>query len=422
MSHPNSLPPPQPTAAVTSALHRRRWWFVPIVFATLALSLVVLSLHIGRWPGGERFAGLDFYDYYFAAKMWRMGLNPYDTVIADRMVTEAHLPMMQGAYYLYPPWFAVAIAPFTLFAPTVAWALWSLCSMLCLQSALRLLNAKILPCITALMLMVTPTVFAFFVGQVNHEILLLLALAWSFRVKRPALAGVFLGIAGAIKLSPLLLLLAMSPQRRRVAMVSAVSTVGVLFLGGELLVPGGMLRWIGETLPHVNAMGPARAHLLNQGIPALVARTFLRNPWTTPIVELSVPTASKIATILNVLLLVGVSLRCLWLSKHRPNETWRQWAALITTSILISPLAWEGTYAIMVMAVLLVAPRVRAWVLGTVISAWISLRLLDSFPSSERVANWVRYCPPVSSVALLSAVLLLVVSLSNVGHKRRLSR
>lgn len=391
------------------------------MFATLALSLVVLSLHVGKWPGGEKFAGLDFYDYYFAAKMWRMGLNPYDTVIADRMVTEAHLPMMQGAYYLYPPWFAVAVTPFTWLPPTIAWALWSLCSMLCLQSALQLLRARIQPCITALMLMVTPTVFAFFVGQVNHEILLLFALAWSCRVKRPALAGVFLGIAGAIKLSPLLLLLAIAPQRRRVAVVSALCTVGVLFAAGGMLVPNGMQRWLGETLPHVNAMGPVRAHLLNQGIPALVARTFLPNQWTTPVMTLSVSTASKIAGILNALLLVIVSLRCLWLSKHRPHETWRQWAALITTSILISPLAWEGTYAIMVMPVLLVAPRVRAWVLGAVISAWISLRLLDSFPGSERVANLVRYFPPASSVAFLSAVLLLVVSLTGFANRSRIS-
>jgi hypothetical protein len=367
----------------------------------------MLVVHARVVPAVDAYAGVDFYDYYFAARAWRAGASPYDSAANQGLARDARVPSIAGSDYLYPPWFAVALGPLTVLPPRAAFALWTLASLLALGLALHHLRARRLPWMTAAVLLMPPTLFSLAVGQVNHLLLALLACAWAFRARKPGLAGALIGVAGAIKLAPLLVLLACPRRHRMAAARGAAGAFAVALIGGEVLAPGELRRWAFEALPRATVFSADRAHPVNQGVQALLARTFVSNAWTSPLVVLPTHVVGVVAALVAVLVVALVGFRALSLVARGRGETWRAWASLVTVSVLASPLAWEGTFALLAMPILLAARRVDARLLGGSVALFVLQRALDGFAHAPGAFPLLQRIPIVTSLGLVSGCVLL---------------
>ncbi len=410
---PDSSPPSMPPVAehtrttTTSVTRVPPAPFALFVLLSLVLAAVVTSVHLLRWPGSTVFSGLDFYDFYFAGVAVRRGASPYDATLADALARQASVAVRPGSDFIYPPWFALAIAPLTVLSPRVAFAVWSVGLFVAYCATLWLLGARHRPWLAALLIGATPSVFCFFVGQINHYVLLAVALAWALRRTRPWASGALIGAAAAVKLAPFIVLLAMPRAQRGRAWAGALAALLVAAAVGLVALPGESTRWFTEVLPKTNALTADSAHFLNQGIAGFFARSLLENTWTRPWVALaprSVATLSLLARLVFVAATCGFAL---FVTQRRPAHGWRAWSALVIASVLASPLAWEGTHVMIVFALMLSAGRVHRAITASVFVTYCAQRAIDLTIRSPSTAELVRTSTLVSSCATWACLLLL---------------
>lgn len=402
------MPPiAEPTRTTTSVTRVSPAPFALFVLLSLVLAAVVTSVHALRWPGSAEFSGLDFYDFYFAGVAVRRGASPYDVALAESLAREASVAFRPGSDFIYPPWFALAIAPLTVLSPRAAFAVWSVGLFVAYCATLWLLGARHRPWLAALLVGATPSVFCFFVGQINHYVLLTVALAWTLRRTRPWASGALIGAAAAVKLAPFIVLFAMPRAQRGRAWLGAIVALTLAAAVGALALPGESTRWFTEVLPKTNALTAESAHFLNQGIAGFFARSLLENTWTTAWTALA-PRA--VATLSLCARLAFVSATCafaLFVTQRRPTHGWRAWSALVIASVLASPLAWEGTHVMIVFALMLSAGRVHRAITAFVFVTYCLERAIDLTIRSPSTAELVRTSTLVSSCAVWACLLLL---------------
>jgi hypothetical protein len=393
------------------------------IFCLLALTLVavVTSVHLGRWPGSAEFAGLDFYDYYFAGVAVRRGASPYDVALAESLARQAGVALRVGSDFIYPPWFAAAMTLFTALSPRAAFALWSCGLFASLMATLWLLRARSGPWLTVALVAATPSVFCFFVGQVNHYVLLLVTAAWTLRRSRPIVAGALLGWAGAIKLAPLVLLAAACRRERARTWLGAGVVLTLCALMGAVALPGENTRWLTRVLPATGVLTAETAHFLNQGIAGFFARTLLANEWTTPWITPPLATVRALSSLTRLALVAMAALFALWIGQRRPEESWRAWSALVAVSVLVSPLAWEGTHVMVLFSLALSAGRVPKWLTMAVFALWAIERAIDLFARAPAVAAAVRSYTIVSSCLVWTTLALLVAIVAPVARRQRVA-
>ncbi len=212
--------------------------------------LVLLAWEL-LWKGiipGWRFLNSDFANYYVVARLLREGYGLdriYDWVWLQRV--KDHLDVGVGQSVVgfagLTPFSALPVLPLTLWSVTTAKRLWLLINMVLLGTSAGMVGRA-----TSLgrrrawllcLLLVVPLRTSFLDGQMHILVLLLLVMAYGFesRGRRDA-CGVCLGIAGALKVYPLLFGFYFLWKRRwrEVGVIAAVA------LGAGLLC-GVMMGW-----------------------------------------------------------------------------------------------------------------------------------------------------------------------------------
>lgn len=385
-----------------------RWaWGAALV---VLVGLGVL-LAVGRPAPIERYGLVDFYDYYFAAHAVVHGDDPYDSALADERATAVGAPTLPGSHYVYAPWFAAILAPLTAWSAHTAGLLWYGLGALALLSALHELarwsGGRWGPLIGVLF---PGSLVALFVGQVNPIVLALLVSAWRWREHRPALAGGALGLVVAVKLTPILLLAPCVRWRRWRLLIGVAAAVAVCTVVGELAVPGGTWRYISSVAPGAGEMRSDLAHPSNQGVAGTVLRTLAPNVWTTPPVAAPHAVWPAVAA-LSLLVLLAFA----WQVRRARDER-ATWAIAITAMVLVSPLAWEALFVLLLFPLAVLATT-RPRLAGGCIALTIAQRAMDDFAHAPGDHPWLQSVPLLASLGAIAATLL-YVSLLRAGGGR----
>lgn len=373
--------------------------------AALGLLGYGLFLAMNDAPPVRAYAHVDFYDYYFAADAVRGGADPYDATACDARAAAARVPVIPRSDYIYPAWFAAALVPLTSLPPRAAAALWFAVS----AGLLLVTLARLLPFEqrgwAAAGILFPPALFSLFVGQVNVVLLALVAVAWRRRDDRPALAGLALGLAAAIKLSPVLLLaLALWRGRRRLATAAATTLLGCLIVG-ELASPGSTWTYATQVLPSISTLSARHAHPVNQSLAAFFLRHLTPNQWTDPWWR-----APQLAAPLSWLAIAALAAAIPLVTRNRPSGKQREaaeWGATICLMVIASPLAWESTFTLLLLPFALAlgggGPR---WGIAGSWGLIAAQRGLDDFANHPEVHPFLASVPAASSLALLGALVL----------------
>ncbi len=381
-----------------------------LLWAVLAACLTMfgMTLFTSGAAAVRDFAHLDFYDYWLAARALLVGQSPYDGAWADAMATTEGLPFVQGSNYIYAPWLAVVLRPLAMMDPSIAAGLWFALSAVTMMVIVVRTTADsqwaALP-----LLLFPPVLFSLFVGQINLLLLGAVVAGFALRERRPALAGVLFALAAATKVGPVLLLAVMAAHRRWRLLGAALGTLALLAVVGIVGAPGATTTWIDTVLPSTMAMAPHHGHPANQSVYALLIRMCAPNQWTTPWVHAPalVPWLARgVAVAMLALLALRIGRRA---SEGRQSEPVDA-ASAITAIVILSPLSWESSYA------LLLAPLLWLWrrtqLRPALVGAWLLVaaqRGLDDFANHPENHPLLSAAPPLSALALLGAVVVFAV-------------
>jgi len=291
--------------------------------------------------------GYDFEAYAGAARRFINGERLYDAGASAA-----------GGFgiYLYPPPFAVAIAPLLLLPDAVARWVWVLAMGCCLPLGANLMPVRRdvrwkIVCLGALS---WPFLYSVKLGQVGPLLFLLFAAAWRW-MDRPWAVGVATAVGTLVKVQPALLgVWAVATGRWRAAAVAvgvgvAAAAAATLFTGpGSWATYADLVRGLGGTFSTDHNFAPgAVAHLTgaSDGVAAAVqlvsvglaaAALLAAFRWASPVASLQVTIvvsqllSSPLRDHYAVLLLLPVA----WLVSRG-----RTWAALIPL------LGWIGLFA-----------------------------------------------------------------------------
>ena len=190
----------------------------------------------------------DFYQEYASARNFREGLPIYTPLGATferdygKVLTAADLDPFdpQVAVNAHPPASVLLAIPFSFLSISSAYLAWNLASTMFLAGAALIIATEIkikltiynFPIIICCVLLYYPLWMHLQQGQLTIALLLLISAGWaSDRRGRPAMAGVFLGLATAFKLFPGLLLVYFALRGRwRILAAGAFTLASVTLL------------------------------------------------------------------------------------------------------------------------------------------------------------------------------------------------
>jgi hypothetical protein len=254
-----------------------------------------------------------------------------------------------------------------------------------------------------------PMVKALSLGQGTGMVMLGLALGiWGATRERWTVAGIGLGVAAVLKVSPVLLLVYLVLRGKRRVVVPAVVT-GLVCAGAAALVGGAgdTVTWFRDISPQVSN-GTISAY--NQSIVGALARL------TTSHADLSLRIGPG-AWYLLAYVLWAAALGGLWAARRRKSLDPLELGVLLVVLLLAGPLTWDHYFAWSAIPVVLVADPGR-WSgrrpieIGALVTALVSSVLLlregVPLPSPAAVRSdwWMRVATDHYAVAgvLLSAV------------------
>ena len=191
-------------------------------------------------------------------------------------------------------------------------------------------------------MMFDPSVVTLHLGQVNLLLLVCLCLTWH-ALKRHAHAlaiAVPLSLAITIKTYPLLLLPLLVFRRRYVAAAATVGLFGLYCLASYVLLPQNIwAEWLQKVVP---AGAEAHPGPWNQNIRAFVARAFMPNPFSEPLIALPGIVKPLIGLlsllVLGVTMLIGIRT---WYRRLPPSEIDFEFSLFMLMMFLIAPVSWE---------------------------------------------------------------------------------
>jgi hypothetical protein len=205
---------------------RARPWLARAVYGVLIIEIALVIWY------AVAYRQVDFRVY-----MWGGHNVTHDTLL--------YAGKTSGHWFTYPPFAAVVFAPISLLPVIPAQVLWELASVAAFAIAcvitLKLAGRRATPAAVAAVLaaglLLEPVYHTVLQGQINL-ILLALVLADVWRASRGRPAGIGVGIAAAIKLTPAIFVLLFLLARRGRAAVTAVATFLACGLAGYLVAPG----------------------------------------------------------------------------------------------------------------------------------------------------------------------------------------
>ncbi|WP_157431979.1 glycosyltransferase 87 family protein [Actinomadura hibisca] len=306
-----------------------RTWAAPVARAVLAVEIVAVTVFALCYDS------LDFRIYMLGGQALGDGASLY---------TERHA----GLWFTNTPFAAMLFVPLSELPLAAARVLWQLASAgafawACV-TALRLTGRRVPPgtgiCVMAAGFLLAPVYHSFFQGQVNL-FLMALVLTDFHRVAQGRRAGLGIGIAAAIKLTPAVFILVLLVSRRgRDAVVAGVVFV-MCTLGAFLVSPdASRVYWL-HTFYDTSRVGVP--YISNQS-PLAIAARLLGGPdeiggWF-PLVSM-------------VLMVCGLATAAMWARRG-------DWLAVVAvggvTGLLVSPISWAHHW-VWVMPVLVLLVR-----------------------------------------------------------------
>jgi alpha-1,2-mannosyltransferase len=356
-----STPPfAAPAGTAAPALRKVRPAFVAqaaLVGSSLALYAIVLV------RGGWYHQDLDA--YLAAGRAVLHGQPLYDPFLHHPFPDPALRPA-----YIYPPVFALLVAPLALLSRAAANVVWLLLGQAALAGALLITLRRFRPAAWALTAIVcaTATFYPLWIdavqGQANLLVLLLVTAGIAGIVQGKPAFGVALGVAAALKLTPLILLAWLILDRRlREAGWMLAAFVGVT-AAAALLRFDDTLIFFRQVLP---ALAQGTAIYANQSLHGVVARVATSNPYTQPWAV--VPWAYLVAAILIV---AGIGL---WFFRTRHQPALLRAAAFLPLLPLASSVTWPHHLVILLPVIWfsLIAIDERGWPLPSTLAMGLLL-------------------------------------------------
>lgn len=280
--------------------------------------------------------------------------------------------------FIYPPLFAILMLPFVVVPTAIVPMVWLIVMHAALGVTffivLRRLRANRL--VMLLALLITLAFYPLWVeasqAQANLPILLLVTLGILGVTDGKPKAGIWIGLAAALKLTPGLLIVWLLVERRfRAAswMIAGFLTSSAL---AALLRPADSLIYVRVVIPQ---LARGTAYWSNQSIDGVVSRLFTANRYTTPLVDLSW------AHVLVVALAVAAMAFWMW-ARRRQDEPLTRAFAFLPLVPLVSAVSWEHHLVILLPLVWLIVTALadRGWPLRETAVAGLAIVTLLAIP------------------------------------------
>lgn len=297
--------------------------------------------------------------------------------IYDSFVHASGDPALRYAF-IYPPFFAILMLPFLLVPSAIVPTVWLIATHAALGATFFVVARRLAinRLVVLLSLLITLAFYPLWVeasqAQANLPILLLVTLGIVGISDGKPKAGIWIGLATALKLTPGLLLLWLLVERQ----YRAAAWVGAGLLGGTalgaLLRPSDSLAYARSVVPQ---LATGTAYWSNQSIDGVVARLFSANPYTTPLVNL--PWDKLI-----VVVLVLGAFAAWWWSSRLVSEPMMRGVSFLPLLPLVSAVSWEHHLVILLPLVWLIVTVVgnRGWRLRETAIAGLAMVPLLAIP------------------------------------------
>ncbi|WP_216214152.1 glycosyltransferase 87 family protein [Amycolatopsis aidingensis] len=314
------------------------------------LAVAALGAGILAWLAGWRL-GADAEVYRAGALTFLHGDPLY---IAERLTT---LPSWVSLPFTYPPAAALLFVPLAALPAGLSWGLVTTASVLalaivvrtCLRTGTRRLpGAFVVAGLSLLALALEPVWKTLFLGQVNLILMALVVLdVLVLGARGSRWSGVLIGVAAAVKLTPLIFLPHLLVTGRwRAALRGLVTFAGLQGLM-FLLMPGDAGRYWAEAASDPERVGAVH-WIFNQSLNGMVSRATEVAPWS-------------LAVAIGIAALLAVPAIWLVVRLHRRGESL---AALLVTAcyaLLASPVSWSHHWVWAVPLIVLLLTRGRTW-------------------------------------------------------------
>ncbi|WP_446222613.1 glycosyltransferase family 87 protein [Nocardia sp. IBHARD005] len=248
----------------------RAWWLVPVLLTIVSVVCVRTPL----WPF-ERYS-----DGFIDLQVYRLGIE----AMRDGADMYGQLPKTTigiGLPFIYPPFAAIALAPFALLPWGAAKILYVVVSIAAVAWTLYLVARRYHPdrkqvallvtaCALPLAMLVEPVRSTIDFGQVNLLLMVLVATDCLLpKTRYPR--GMLIGLAAAIKLTPAAFVLYFLVRKDYKAAATAAGTGAIATIASFAFLPTESTRYWFGGLGNVSGLSGSAFHT-NQSIQAVMAR------------------------------------------------------------------------------------------------------------------------------------------------------
>jgi hypothetical protein len=322
---------------------------------------------------------VDANTYYITAQTIKMGEDFYDNL---KRLEVGQAFGIEGDRYIYLPLWAVLFVPFTCLDPTAFAVLWYIINLaflflstVVIFKAFRWGRDAVLPLAVGLLLF-SPVLHTLLLGESNFAVLLALCTAfYLFKTNRKAGAGIALGLATIVKISPICLLLYFLWKKQLKVFFAGVVTI-IALLGFSILAVGinPHRTYFTQVLPSLFEHD-AFPHL-NHSLRGFLGRIFSDSAYTYSILD-GAASAKPIAFMLSALVVSITILACFPPFKMRGSFE-LEFSLVIIAMLLVSSVTWEHhlVWLVLPYAVLITQAKRQRLLVG--LPAALSYVLIDA--------------------------------------------
>ena len=324
-------------------------WLVANARTVLVVAVGAGLLMAALWPGGGL---IDMQVYQAGAQAWLHGDPLYSRGVLGSM------------FFTYPPFAAVFFAPLAVIPLPVLCVLWvagNLCLLWMIVRRCREvvgLPPELTLVFAGLAVWLEPVRTSLLLGQINL-VLLGLVVFDLCRSRSSKWTGVGVGLAAALKLTPLLFVVYLLFARRWREAWTALATFAVTVVIGLLLVPEAAHYWFGGVFGDSTRVGPV-LNWSDQSIHGMLARVLGESP-------------SKLPWLLvgGVVAVAGCGVAAL---VDRRGDRVLAIGLAGMTACAVSPFSWEHHWVWFIPVIIALAARgLPWWVPGLVFLAGLAL-------------------------------------------------
>ena len=413
----------------------KRWYGIRRLYEAAFRERVLLILVLGigayyvtwsvvQWltlaPDSLRF---DFVNYFGGAQAAAHGTDIYAD-FKRSWGTQAWV-----VAYIYPPFFALVLAPLTSLGLLAAARIWLLAVQAAFIGSL-LLILRIHPELSRggrrLLLLASLGFMPVYLNLKFQQVatvwlLLITATLWAALRRHTGLAGAFIATAASLKVSPIFLIpLFARLGRWRIAVMGSVMLV-VLTVVTVLAAPGSW-QFFTVVLPRI---GLGTANWDNGSIDGLVSRIAELAPG---LLGGATQTVAKVVIAATAIIVIGITL---WQARGRADEAWTlrlSVAALITALLIVSSVTWQHHLVTLLLplatgiawiTVRRPGARYGWWLLAAYAMCWMDRRAFP-LPADMQVHSSTEAALVLAgtSVKLLGLLLLWTLLLRMLRHER----